>query len=129
MDLSAAKKVFKNYPVVFAYLFGSYVKGRIRSQSDIDIAVFFDRKIKKQERDVLKGEIREDLSQELKKYDKIDIVVLNVAPPLLEKEVVYNGKLIYSEDDAQRAHYQARAVSRWLDYKWHYDKFAKKIFN
>ncbi len=121
--------VFKKYPILFAYLFGSYAKARVRKKSDVDIAVFFDRRIQEKQRDSLRGEIRESVAHILKKYDQIDIVALNDVYPLLEKEIIYNGKLIYSKDDAAQAHYQARAVSRWLDYKWHYDRWTQKILN
>lgn len=76
----------------------------------------------------MRGEIREEIGQVLQKYDAVDIVLLNEAPPLLEREVIYDGQLIYSCDEAAQAHYQAGAVSRWLDYKWHYDRFAKKLY-
>lgn len=121
------QKVLKKYPVLFAYVFGSYAKSRVREKSDLDIAVFFDAKIKNKAQYVLKSDLREDLAQSLKKYDRISLIVLNEAPPLMEKEVVYGGKLVYSKDDLAQTHYQAQAVSRWLDYKWHYDRFAEKL--
>lgn len=129
INLLKIKAILKKYPVLFAYVFGSYAKARTRPKSDIDIAVFFDRELTEQERDSLRGEIKEEIAHALKKYDQVDIVALNDAYPLLEKEVIYNGKLIYSKDEAAQAHYQARAVSRWLDYKWHYDRFAERILN
>ncbi|MDO8676328.1 MAG: nucleotidyltransferase domain-containing protein [Candidatus Azambacteria bacterium] len=36
------KKVLKNYPILFAYLFGSSARGKTGALSDVDIAVYFE---------------------------------------------------------------------------------------
>lgn len=36
---SACREVFKDYPVNFAYLFGSYAKGTAREDSDVDLVI------------------------------------------------------------------------------------------
>lgn len=123
------QSIFKKYPVLFAYVFGSYAKARTRDKSDVDIAVFFDQKIQEKQRDALRRELAEEIAYALKKYDRVDVISLNDAYPLLEKEVIHNGQLIYSEDEFAQTHYQAQAVSRWLDYQWHYDRWAERIFN
>ena len=120
--------IFKKYPVLFAYLFGSRAKGRETDKSDVDIAVFFARAISKERyRDVL-GSLREELSHALGAYDKVDLIALNDAPPLLEREVVYEGKLLYSLDKGAQSHHLAQAVSRWLDFEWHHNRFVRKVY-
>lgn len=128
MNTKSAVHIFKKYPVLFAYVFGSYAKGRTTAKSDVDIAVFFDAKVVKEKYSAILGDLREELAQRLEAYDRIDIVALNNAPPLLEREVVYEGKLLYALDKAAQAHYQARAVSRWLDFEWHHNRFVRKVY-
>lgn len=40
---------------------------------------------------------------------KVDLAILNLAPPLLRYEVVKNGALLFSADEEQRALFQIRA--------------------
>lgn len=124
---SKIKKVLQKYPILFAYLFGSQVLGKTGPLSDIDIAVFFIQGLSKKERDSLSSDIQDELEKELKMPEKIDVVSLNDSQPLLEREVVYKGKLIYCKDAAQKAHYEAGAMGRWLDWKWYEDKFNQAI--
>lgn len=119
--------IFKKYPVICAYLFGSRATGKTRAISDFDIAIFFDWKMDKKKRGGIAYDIKEEIEKQLKAYKNVDIVPLNDAQPLLEHEVVYKGKRIYSGDDGARAHYEARAISRWLDWKFHQDKHDKAV--
>ena len=121
------RKVFNKYPVIFAYIFGSFAKGQINLLSDIDIAVYFDEKINVEERLKFRYDIQDEIKIKLKNKKEIDIVSLNDAKPLLEREVVYNGKIIYSKSEAKRTHYEANAIGRWLDWKWYEDQFNKAI--
>lgn len=113
--------------VLFAYVFGSYAKGNAGPLSDIDVAVYFKRGDSKDERNSLRYNIKDDVETALKMPDKVDVVPLNDAQPLLEREVVYEGKIIYNTDDGARAHYEAGAIGRWLDWKWYDDQFNKAI--
>ncbi|MFH1187414.1 MAG: nucleotidyltransferase domain-containing protein [bacterium] len=113
--------------VVFGYIFGSVAKGTAGPLSDLDVAIFVDSADKK-EQEKIRENIRENLEEKLNLADKVDVVILNEEiPPLLESQVVYNGELIFSKDEAKRAHYEARAISRWLDWKFHQDKINKSI--
>ena len=61
--------------VQFAYLFGSYAKGKITPLSDVDIAVYLSGSNFSQKRlEILGGLI------EVLKTDEIDLVILNTAP-------------------------------------------------
>ena len=48
------KKVLENYPIVFAYLFGSSARGKTGALSDVDIAVYFENQISEKDRFNLK---------------------------------------------------------------------------
>lgn len=120
-------KILEKYPVLFAYVFGSQAKGSIGPLSDLDIAVFFKPFLSKEKRNSLRYDIKDDLEKALKALDKVDVMPLNDAQPFLEYEVVYKGKIIYNKDDGARAHYEAGAIGRWLDWKYYDDQFNKAI--
>ena len=46
---------------------------------------------------------------------RVDLVVLNEAPPLLTHEVIRAGLLIVCRDEDERVRFQTRATSRYLD--------------
>ncbi len=115
---------FKRSSVIFAYLFGSVAEGKEGVLSDIDIAVYFDEKVDYFDEKVkLLGEIMNILRK-----DDIDIVVLNISPPLISHRIVKFGKLIYSKDEKKRIEYEVRSVLRYLDWKPFLMKYTKEVF-
>ncbi|MBI4972445.1 MAG: nucleotidyltransferase domain-containing protein [Candidatus Omnitrophica bacterium] len=87
--------------VVFVFLFGSAVKGNIRKEGDIDIAVYFrpendieweafERRYKEENKIAL------ELERLLKK--EIDLIVLNRARAVLANEILRNGKPVLVKD-------------------------------
>jgi len=109
----------KNYlnsrnEVIACYIFGSYAAGRVRSKSDIDIATLLIDTIDRRDYGHIKLSIVNDLMK-LLSFDKIDVVILNSAPPLLAHEVIKKGMLLFSKDDAKRIQYTATATKRYLD--------------
>lgn len=83
-----AELMEKRKDVILAYLFGSQaVSEKVQSQSsDIDIAVFFSPSPSL--RELLR--FRSDLTR-LLKTDRVDLVSLNEASPLLKYEVILGG--------------------------------------
>ena len=97
-SVTKTEALFKNRPNVnFAYLFGSYAKGYASSSSDLDIGVFF-----KEKPDILQlAGLRADLQKTLH-FDKIDLVSLNGASPILCFEAI-SGKRIFARDRSDEA--------------------------
>jgi len=104
--------------VLLVYLFGSYLKRSERSYQDIDVAVY----ISPEELDRLNREkpygyeafLISNLGR-LLKSNCVDLVVLNSAPPLLQREVVFKGKLIFSRSEPDRIHFEINAMRRYAD--------------
>jgi len=115
---------FKKNPVIFVYLFGSVAEEKEGVLSDIDIAVYFEERVDYfNEKIKLLGEIMNIL-----KTEAIDIVVLNISPPLISHRIVKYGKLIYSKDEKKRIEYEVRAVLQYLDWKPFLMKYTKEVF-
>ncbi len=80
----------ENYGLGLILLFGSQARGGLNPESDIDIAVYGD---------AVLGEIKKiGITYELCNMlgtDKIDIVDIKTASPLLKKEIFMNYKVLY----------------------------------
>lgn len=77
-----------------AFLIGSFAKGTARKDSDVDVAVLFS-----PYKDVQNAlELKERLSLLLKK--DVDMVVLNVAGPVIKMQVLKSGILLHSNKNA-----------------------------
>jgi predicted nucleotidyltransferase len=102
LKLHALKEYFdKRSDIVFAFLFGSAVRGKIRREGDIDIAVYFwpEKDIEWEDfNKTYKGEnkIGVDLERLLKK--EVDLIVLNRARAILADEIIRKGKPILIKD-------------------------------
>jgi len=127
--LNASKEkineIFSRYDVIFAYLFGSQLSVEIGRLSDVDIAIYFDEALTKQERFNRMLKIGGELSSLLKR-DDIDIVVLNDAYPLLAHRVIKQGKVIFSSDEKKRIDFEIRAVMNYLDFKPLLEKYTRE---
>ena len=109
----------KNYlysrdEAIAGYIFGSYSSGKVRPKSDIDIAVLLSDTVDSKDYGHIKLSIINDLI-ELLSLDRIDVVVLNVASPLLSHEIIKKGRLLFSKDEARRINYTANATIYYLD--------------
>lgn len=99
-------------PVRFAYLFGSLARGTAGPLSDIDIAVYLDPSV-----NAFDQRLRLiDLLSTAARTERIDVVVLNSASPLLKFTAIKEGILL-KEDRALRVPFEAGVISEYLDTK------------
>ncbi|MBI4653682.1 MAG: nucleotidyltransferase domain-containing protein [Nitrospirae bacterium] len=100
--------------VVTAYIFGSYTTEKVSSMSDIDIAVLLRDSVDNKEYGQIKLTITNDLIEQIS-FDRIDIVLLDIASPLLSHEVIKKGMLLFSKDETRRIEYTVNAIMQYLD--------------
>ena len=104
--------------VQFAYLFGSYAKGKITPLSDVDIAVYLSGSNFSQKRlEILGGLI------EVLKTDEIDLVILNTAPLPLKIRILRNRKLLVDRTPLVRHAFESTTMRVYLDF----NKLEKRI--
>jgi len=97
--------------VAAAYLFGSYVSGRMTGRSDVDIAILFS--------DNYRGDVdRLDLMVRLSAAagKDADIVILNDAAPFLYHEILSNGELIFENNREFRIQGEVKNRRLYEDY-------------
>jgi predicted nucleotidyltransferase len=111
--------------VLVAYLYGSQAEGRASTLSDIDIGVLIRDGLAKERLWQLEEAIAADLRRVLH-TDKVDLVVLNLAPLRLRYEVIIRGEVLYSADDEARAAFESYSLRRYWDfakYLAEYDRY------
>lgn len=113
-ELQALSDYLGRLPDVLAALvFGSAAAGRLRPDSDLDIAVLFPAQAVP---DALAAvELRERLTQFASR--DVDLVVLNQAPPILAFQAIKNGRIIACHDQHAYQCYVMRLISEYADFK------------
>lgn len=104
--------------VRLGYLFGSAAQGHANALSDLDIALLVDEAYSKTHATSFDYELSliSDLTEALH-TDKIDLVLLNQAPPLLAHEVIRTGSLLFCRDEQERMAFELLVKKRYLDTK------------
>lgn len=94
--------------VRFALLFGSRAPGgRPRPDSDWDVAAYLDERLSAADR--FAEQLR--LSSELSDLGRVDLVVLNDAPPLLAHRVLLHGQRLIVRDQAAFVRFFVRTLA------------------
>jgi predicted nucleotidyltransferase len=101
--------------ILEAYYFGSQARGEAVAHSDLDIAVYVDREHLPPAPFGYAAELTSDLMTGLG-FDRLDVVVLNDAPPLLYHRVLRDGERLLSRDLAATTTREGYALSRYCDY-------------
>jgi predicted nucleotidyltransferase len=95
--------------VQLGYVFGSVANGSERESSDIDLAVLLAPAAEPAAFERLAADL-ETLSGR-----PVDLVDLGGAPPILAREIVSNGQLLFCRDEEQRILFESRTIARYLD--------------
>lgn len=109
------KRLALRQEILEAYCFGSYARGEASDHSDLDIAVYVDRERLPPAPFGYAAELTGELMAGLG-FDRLDLVVLNDAPPLLYHRVLRDGERLLSRDLAATTTREGRALSRYCDY-------------
>lgn len=118
------KKLAKKYDLELILLFGSYASGLTHKQSDMDIAVLFDRKKRKSISLDEELEIAACLTKIFNK--KIDLSIANHANPLLLKQIYFNCCLLFGAMRAFNA-FRLYAFHRFNDYAPYFAREARAV--
>ena len=124
---TALSGYFESHPdlgVASVYLFGSYAEGRAHRESDVDVGVLLDwgRHPDSRERFEMRLRLGSDLISVVG-CNEVDVVILNDAPPLLGRKIIYDGLRVYlgepAADHAYVRDVQIRAadLEPWLN-RW-----------
>ena len=112
---SIEKKIVKYFSgkpdILLVFLFGSVVKNNVHSESDIDIAILFERDISIDQ--ILK--IEDDLTSLLQNMSYI--VNLNRSSPIIKMQVLRTGKKIFERKPRVYSKFFVRTLNEYDDLK------------
>ena len=106
----------KRSDVLFAYLFGSNVKGYANSDSDWDIAVYFKQPLKQNGR-WPEFELEADLSNAI--GAQAQVIVLNgPLAPVFGFEIIKHGSLLIDRNPNLRIDFENRILRHYYDWQY-----------
>jgi len=97
--------------VLLGYMFGSFVEGRLTNESDVDIALLFEKEPDFPTLVSIMNGITDITGR------KVDIVVLNYASPIIRMQVLKRGRLLKKTNDKIYNDFFLRAVKEYDDLK------------
>jgi len=116
------KLLEKRKEITLAYLYGSFVKGYARADSDLDLGILLDEKFDAdplyQSRIAVEIETQAHIDREL------DVRVLNGMPPRFLRQVI-DGELIFCKQESERVKFETEVIDSYLDFKPFYDQYDR----
>lgn len=103
------------YPVLFAYLYGSYVTGTTRPDSDLDIGIYLDPVALSRSLDV-ELTLALDIDRLLAPPLQADVRAINRMPLTLLGPLVNQGRLIYSRNEIARVDFEVYVRMAYFDF-------------
>jgi predicted nucleotidyltransferase len=105
---------FDREGVVAAMLIGSQARGDSGPLSDIDVAVWHQTDLDPAQRLSLQLGLSAAAARAVG-TDEVDVVMLNLAPPLLRHRAIRDAIRLVERDHAERVRLETRAVLEYLD--------------
>lgn len=116
LNQSKLEEIAIFHKITLIVLFGSHVSGEVSNDSDIDLGILFD----KLPSNAKEEKVLEDFIH-LLQTNRLDIVVLNHASPLLLFQVATKGKPIYEKNKGNFLRFSITAYKKY----WESTKFRK----
>lgn len=107
--------LFESDPdVVAAYLFGSQARGTPGPLSDVDLAVWLDPAMSRDDRWAKMLALMGEAGHQLE-TNEVQVVVLNDVPPLLVQRALQDGVRLADNDPLRRVGLETRALNEYMD--------------
>jgi|YNPNPStandDraft_1061719.scaffolds.fasta_scaffold04202_1 predicted nucleotidyltransferase len=101
----------ENPQILISYLFGSTVKGTFKEYSDIDIAIYTSKDFSWSDFYQLYGDLTKKIHS-----DRVDLVWLNKAEPILCFEIIKTGRVFFYRDEDVLNDFEFKTKKRYYDY-------------
>lgn len=98
-----------------AWLFGSVARGEAGPLSDVDVAVLLSLSVAPEARMDVAAALWEALER---RCPRVDLVILEEAPPALRHRVFRDGILLVERDERRRVAFESRAIQEYLDFQY-----------
>jgi len=104
--------------IVLAFLFGSYAQDQASVLSDVDIAILLSRAVRLDQYAEYRSRYLAAAANALRD-DRVDVVILPHAPPLLAHEAI-KGRILFERSPEARVEYMVNVQRHYLDLKYFY---------
>lgn len=128
MDINKIKEKIRDYfkkkrEITAVYLYGSYARGEEGRDSDMDLAVLIEDKVKNKL--PLTFDYQNDLEKELALG--LDIQLLNNIGIELGKRIIDEGELLYENDKLARVYFTVNILNKYFDMQPFYDEYYQLL--
>ncbi len=104
-------------------IFASQIQGEMRTNSDVDIAIYLSEKIDTETYLKIKAELSEILKKE------IDLIILNDATPLLKYQIYKNNILLFTRSKTMESNHKIKTLFEYSDMKRYLDLSYNKTID
>jgi len=122
MDIEKLKAIVQRYPqITAAYLYGTAARGKLRPNSDVDVALLVAEPYSTEESNALETKVICDIEAVF--HRDADVKVLNQIEhlPLLH-EIFATGILLVDHDPVERRNFVVKKNQEYLDFLPHYQR-------
>ena len=113
--LKVATVVFRDTPVLFAYLYGSYAVDQAHLFSDLDIGIYVE-KISRSQYLELELSLALEIDEKLGSGVASEVRIMNALPHIVIGSIITEGILIFSRNDIIRVDFETSVRSAYFDF-------------
>ncbi|MGB9498847.1 MAG: type VII toxin-antitoxin system MntA family adenylyltransferase antitoxin [Dissulfuribacterales bacterium] len=111
-----APEIFEDFPILFAYLYGSIAIDQAHPFSDLDIAIYVTPALSIKDSLSLEMSLSLEIGKNMENGPPSDIRIMNRLPLTIAGQIVTDGILIYCRDDNARIDYETAIRSAYFDF-------------
>ena len=108
--------------IQFAYLYGSFARGKTDENSDVDIGVYVSAEVMKKNK-FYPERIAAKIEEVIKK--SVDVRVLNFQSLIFLHQVLKYGELLVNNNNKKRVMFETRVYDEYLDMKYYFDLYNR----
>lgn len=109
-----------DFRILSVYLFGSRISGKYNKASDIDMAIYTSENFFWDDYYILYGELTKRLHS-----DRLDLVWLNKAEPILSFGIIKEGRILFYRDADALNDFELRLKKRYYNYVLYLNKHRR----
>lgn len=113
--LTLGPDIFGKYPVLFAYLYGSYATGLVHPFSDLDIGIYVTKISRRQYLD-LELSLSLEVDEKLESSIPSEVRIMNELPLMIKGNIITEGILIFSGNETIRVDFETSIRDAYFDF-------------
>ena len=107
--------IFSRYPILFAYLYGSYAAELTHPFSDLDIGIYIESLTASKHLE-LELSISLEIDSIMGGEVESEVRIINNLPLVITGEIITDGVLIYSRNEVVRVDFETAVRSEYFDF-------------